>query len=232
MQYVISDIHGCYEKYIQLLEHIKFTEKDTLYVLGDIIDRGNDGLKIMFDMMNKENIIPILGNHEYMAYRCLKRLSVEITADNYDTYLDEDILKEYALWANDGGDTTAKDFRLLSSDDKDSILNYIEEFSLYEEVEVNGNSFVLLHAGLSNFSLSRKLEEYHLHEMIFERMNFEDKYYDDKIIVTGHTPTFLIDEKYRGKIYKKNNCYAIDCGVVYGEKLGCLCLDTLEEYYV
>ena len=38
MQHVISDIHGCYEKYIQLLEHIKFTEKDTLYVLGDIID--------------------------------------------------------------------------------------------------------------------------------------------------------------------------------------------------
>ena len=25
---------------------------------------------------------------------------------------------------------------------------------------------------------------------------------------------------------------AIDCGAVYGGRLGCICLDTMEEYYV
>lgn len=33
-------------------------------------------------------------------------------------------------------------------------------------------------------------------------------------------------------VHKKNNHIAIDCGASFGGKLGCICLDTLEEYYV
>jgi serine/threonine protein phosphatase 1 len=40
MTYVIADIHGCYEQYKALLEKINFSASDTLYVLGDVIDRG------------------------------------------------------------------------------------------------------------------------------------------------------------------------------------------------
>lgn len=39
MIYVISDIHGCYDKYIKMLEKIRFSSEDTLYVLGDVLDR-------------------------------------------------------------------------------------------------------------------------------------------------------------------------------------------------
>lgn len=39
MIYVMSDIHGCYDKYQTMLEVIKFTADDTLYVLGDVPDR-------------------------------------------------------------------------------------------------------------------------------------------------------------------------------------------------
>ena len=38
--YVISDIHGEYEKFMELLEEIELEENDTLYVLGDVLDRG------------------------------------------------------------------------------------------------------------------------------------------------------------------------------------------------
>ena len=38
--YVISDIHGEYDKFMELLDKIKLKETDTLYVLGDILDRG------------------------------------------------------------------------------------------------------------------------------------------------------------------------------------------------
>ena len=34
---------------------------------------------------------------------------------------------------------------------------------------MNGNTFVLVHAGLSNFSLDRDLEDYDISEMIFEK---------------------------------------------------------------
>jgi len=54
----------------------------------------------------------------------------------------------------------------------------------------------------------------------------------NKCIVTGHTPTGLIDAAYNGRVWKGNNHIAIDCGAVFGGVLGCLCLDTMEEFYV
>ena len=85
----MSDLHGCYDKYLQMLEKIKFNKDDTLYVLGDSIDRGDDGIKILLDMMKRPNVVPMLGNHEYMAYSVLKKFNVEITAYNYNSHLDE-----------------------------------------------------------------------------------------------------------------------------------------------
>ena len=53
MVYAVSDIHGCYDKYIDLLNEINFSPDDTLYVLGDVIDRRPDGFKIMLDMAQR-----------------------------------------------------------------------------------------------------------------------------------------------------------------------------------
>ena len=44
MIYVMSDIHGMYEKYEKMLKQIDLSEKDTLYVLGDIVDRGSGSM--------------------------------------------------------------------------------------------------------------------------------------------------------------------------------------------
>lgn len=40
MYYAMSDIHGRFDKYKEMLSLIDFTPRDTLYVLGDVIDRG------------------------------------------------------------------------------------------------------------------------------------------------------------------------------------------------
>ena len=40
MIYAVSDLHGCYDKYRNMLEKIHFSETDTLYILGDVVDRG------------------------------------------------------------------------------------------------------------------------------------------------------------------------------------------------
>ena len=47
MTYVMSDIHGQYEKYAQMLEKISFSDEDTLYILGDVLDRGDHSMKIL-----------------------------------------------------------------------------------------------------------------------------------------------------------------------------------------
>ena len=74
MTYAISDIHGCYEEYIELLEIINFSEDDTLYILGDICDRGEKPMEIYNDIMTRDNVIPLFGNHEHLAYINLRHL--------------------------------------------------------------------------------------------------------------------------------------------------------------
>lgn len=68
-------------------------------------------------------------------------------------------------------------------------------------------------------------------ELIVGEPEYEKEYFPDRYLVTGHTPTGLIDESYSGRIYQKNNHIAIDCGAVFGNPLGCICLNTLEEFY-
>ena len=47
----MSDIHGQYELFRNLMEQIILGKDDTLYVLGDVVDRGPDSMKILKYMM-------------------------------------------------------------------------------------------------------------------------------------------------------------------------------------
>ncbi len=231
MIYCMSDIHGQYEKYCKMLEKIKFSSDDVLYVIGDVVDRAEGGIRILQDMMYRENVIPIIGNHEYMAYSILPKLNTEIKDETIDM-LDENFVEGLLNWQMNGGDCTITEFSKLNKDDKEEIIDYLSEFSLYEIVKVNGNKFVLVHAGIDNFEKSRSMEDYGIEELIFNRCQYNVQHFNDAYLVTGHTPTFLIEEDCRGKIYKKNNNIAIDTGCCYGEQLACICLNTLEEFYV
>ena len=113
----MSDIHGEYEKYISMLQKISFKDRDTLYVLGDVVDRGERPIDILQDMMVRPNVYPIIGNHELMALDMLKTLSVEITDKNYATHINEELMKNLMQWQTDGGETTIKQFQKLPSDE-------------------------------------------------------------------------------------------------------------------
>ena len=232
MIYCISDIHGNYESYKKLLEKVNFSDKDTLYVLGDVIDRGKQSIKILQDMMIRPNVIPIIGNHEYMGIQCLKFLIKEITEDSIAS-IDEDIIQGLLEWQNVGGQATMDEFHKLSMEEKQDIIDYLEEFSLYEEVTVKGINYVLVHAGLCNFAEDRPLEDYQLHELIFKAPEYFRVYYSDKYLVTGHLPTSgIMDNEKPYFIFKGNNHIAIDCGSGCGGQLGMICLDTGEEFYL
>lgn len=232
MIYVMSDLHGCYQEYLKALEVIGFNDNDQLYVLGDIVDRGKEPIKLLQDMMMRSNIFPIIGNHEYMALTVLRKFCVEITQENVETHLDEEDMENFYHWCSDGGKVTLEQFRKLSSEEQLDILDYLEEFSLLEEVSVNGKDFVLVHAGLHPFLPDKPLEEYQLEEVIFKSPNYDLVYFADKYLVSGHKPTISIDKKKRGQIIEKNHHIAIDCGCVFGMNLGVYCLDTGEKWYI
>ena len=135
-------------------------------------------------------------------------------------------------WCNDGGRVTLKQFRRLSREEQQDLLDYLEEFSLLEEVSANGKKFVLVHAGLHPFLPDKPLEDYRLEEVIFKSPNYDFVYYADKYLVSGHKPTVSIDKRKKGQIIEKNHHIAIDCGCVFGMNLGVYCLDTGEKWYI
>ena len=232
MIYAVSDIHGCYKLYQKLLDKIHFSDKDLLYVLGDVIDRGPEPIKVLMDMAQRFNVIPLIGNHEYMAMSVLKKLMMEITDDNYDKVLSSDFMTEYHYWIGDGGQTTLDQFKRLSADDRVLIMDYLEEFELYAELTVNGENYRLVHADIAGEAKDWPLEAFGPAELIFTRADYARVYSTDYVLVTGHTPTMLIDPAYAGKIYQNNRHIAIDCGCVYGQTLGAYCFDTGECVYV
>lgn len=225
MTYVMSDIHGCYEEYMDMIAKINLKDTDSLYILGDIIDCGENPIKVLQDMSMRVNVFPIFGDHEYTAYENMKML-VE-SADS----LDAETLEALTDWVQNGGQSTINEFMQLEQEEKEGILEYLEEFSMYETVEVEGKKYILVHAGLRDFDPEKDLDEYEPEDLLFDEADYSKKYFKDTYLVTGHTPTFRIDEESRGVIYKNKNHIAIDCGAEYGEGLGCICLETGKEYY-
>ena len=65
MTYVISDLHGYpLKNFQQLLDKAAFSQADTLYILGDIIDRNGDGgVEMLCWLLSQPNIHLLLGNH-------------------------------------------------------------------------------------------------------------------------------------------------------------------------
>ena len=222
--WVVSDLHGDYEGYMSILKKIHFSENDVLYVNGDVLDRGRGGLKILQHMMLQPNIYPILGNHEYMGIQCLRFLMQEITEESI-AGMDAGMIEGLLQWQNIGGQATIDEFHKLSMEEKQDIVDYLEEFALYEEIAVGGKFYIIVHAP------ERPLEHYGLHELLFNYNDYETVYFSDKYLITGHLPTRAIEGAKPDYIYRANNHIAIDCGAGFGGRIGAFCLETEEEVY-
>lgn len=229
----MSDLHGNADAYHLMLKKINFQKDDMLYILGDILDRGPNPIKIIMDLMQRANVEVIAGNHCVMACECIPLLLKEVTDDSIAELNEEKLMKIFD-WQQNGGTTTIEELRKCEEQLRRDILSFISEFELYDEIEVGGKQFVLVHAGLRNFSPEKELWEYELDELVWERPNYSKAYFKDKYVITGHTPTMSIRENpHPGYIYQANNHIAIDCGCCFpGGRLGCLRLDDMKEFYV
>lgn len=236
MTFVVSDIHGCYDEYKKLLERIHFRADDTLYVLGDVIDRGADGFKILLDMAGRANIITLMGNHEAMAIVALSYLSN--TLQEGKTILDEENKEAVEIWFCNGGEVSFFDFLSLDKEQMQIVWNYMQKLPLYKEISLGGKQFILVHGGLDNFSTDRPMEDYTPDEILWCHTKPDTVYFQDKLLICGHTPTPLLYAESGKSIdqvqfFHGKTFIDIDCGCVFPRGcLGCLCLDTMEEIYI
>lgn len=237
MIYVMSDIHGNKNAFNSIMSQINLKENDRLYILGDIIDRGCDGIKLLQEIMDMHNVYMLLGNHEYMMMDALN-FPYEPNGCTSDIPIDG----KKILWFENGGNTTYNAWLNLSLEEKDKIKNYLLNLPLIYDINVNGKMFKLVHAvpcdiydniGDQFPDESRAFFSVWNRELIFDMAHC-----DDFITVFGHTPTYNLTKSMPMKIYYNKNIIGIDCGAAYQKdfssklcRLSCIRLDDMKEFY-
>ncbi len=233
MIYVSSDWHGAEPKQIKaLLEKIEFSDEDFLFVLGDIIDRGEHGVELIKMIMFEPNIKLIRGNHEQMLLSC-SFLFDEITDETINDF-NADKLRMLRNWQMNGGDATIKGLSKETPEMRKMILELIEETPYYDSVVVNGEDFLLVHAGLALDACGkfRRLSESTKDDLLWIRPRINTEYSHDFMTVIGHTPTYFYGEEHRGRILKTDTWIDIDVGSGHGCSPAILRLDDMREFYL
>ena len=202
--YVTADLHGCYDAFLDLLEKIDFSADDMLYIIGDVIDRGDHGVELLQYIMNTPNIRLLLGNHELMMAEALA-------------------CGDHELWFYNGGMVTYKAFLRLSEEEQTKIREYLDTLAVFLDIRVKGRTFRLIHG-------RPMADESDITAGVWERPVPDDVFFSDRTVIVGHTPTmFYGDDRH---ILHGKNVIFIDCGYIYNGLLGCIRLEDMKEFYI
>ena len=211
MIYVLSDIHGNRENFNAILEKIKLTEKDTLYILGDVIDPN--GIDILKEIMKNKNFKMTLGNHEYLMLQALK---------------DENNL---SAWYSRKGEPTNDEFGKLSDSEKEEIVTFLKNLPLHYEITVNDKAYWLTHCLIKNsLGITDSIIK-------FNRIENDLEINDDYTVIFGHTPTKYYQNNNPLEVFYGENRIGIDCGSSYPKdsefkgRLCCIRLDDMKVFY-
>jgi hypothetical protein len=231
MVFAVSDLHGYpLEKFKLLLEKANFSDSDFLYVLGDVIDRGKDGINILKWLIYHQNTELILGNHEQIMLNC--EFLFDGTTDGTLGSLNQRKFSIYSTWAANYGRVTLDALSFMRNNEIKYILDYIREAPLYDKVAVNGNDFLLVHSGLGNFDVRKNMSEYSADELLWTRPDLDTRYFEDITTIFGHTPTVYFGEEYKGKPVITDSWINIDVGAGIGLSPLLLRLDDMKEFYI
>lgn len=232
--WAFSDIHGQRHLFNAVME--KIGPNDTVYFLGDAIDRGPDGWTIFKQLMDDPRVIFICGNHEDMMIDALR------------TFPEIRWNRDIEVWDWNGNGPTVDG---IWEDDPEIVKQYLERarnlpiFQIYTS-PVNGYTFWLSHAGCD---YTKNLAELDRERLIWDRTHFiSNKWFhddpDNLFIVHGHTPIPLLVEElsmYHDDIpregdiepgayyYAGGHKICIDCGAHFTDTTVLLNLDTFDE---
>lgn len=191
---------------------ICFSERDRLYILGDVIDRAEGGLDLLRWVMETPNVTMLLGNHEEMCLRLLRH------------YRFAGEKKRAFLWEN-GSSTYRRIITECNSGERKSICAFLARLPDHLELEVEGQRFHLVHAWPGEERDTR----------LWRRPSPSDPApFPDRLTLIGHTPTCRFQEAEPMRIWRGNGVLDLDCGCGHnwtGRRLGCLRLEDMQEFY-
>lgn len=233
MIYILSDIHGNERRFHSILRQIGLKKSDTLYVLGDVIDRHGGGIPILRRIMAMPNAKMLLGNHEYMMLRAL--------GAPYDDNTDTGTALPH--WYRNGGKVTHDHFKRLRKTTRAQIIDYLRALPLHYDVELDGVSYKLVHgAPVEDFADNNDPRYLNpVHFAVWKRWETAEFPIHDYTLVFGHTPTRHYQDCIPMALWQQSGRIGIDCGSGYPEdkddptsrwgRLCCLRLDDGKAFY-
>ena len=239
--YATSDWHGIDKKLIEkILQWLK--PEDTLVILGDVIDRGEDGIDLLEMIMADSRCLLLKGNHEQMMI------------DTYQTHT----RSSWNLWMQNGGEATENAFYKRTEQERKKIIKFLSEAPIKWCFRFGKKIILLEHAGYT------PTLEYN-HDPLWDRYHFIESWPKDKentYIVHGHTPVQylkfefdycgkdaqgsldeemeikrqwyengIIDWKPTILCYCDGHKFDIDMGAISSKRIALLDLDTFEPIY-
>lgn len=133
----MSDIHGSMRRFRSIMKQIDLQPEDMLYVLGDVIDRGADGIRILRELMAMPNVRMTLGNHELMMLESL------CYPDSNDPY---ECKPPLYRWYNNGGRVTHDYLKRLRKTLRAEIFSYLDALPVNIKITLNDTQYILTHA--------------------------------------------------------------------------------------
>jgi len=221
MHYVLSDIHGDCTAFETILAMIDLHSEDQLYVIGDVIDRGQDGIAILQRIREMPNATLLLGNHEYMMINALRH-----PEDNWAAY----------QWYRNGCDDTVRHYYELDRREREDLLLCLEALPIQLQVQVGERQFILVHAAPTELYEAGRWKDATEYAMWARIPLTAPPSFKGSTILIGHTPTGYVqraDWPYM-RIAHGDGVIDLDCGCVFpdsGGQLGCLRLEDGTEFY-
>ena len=122
--YCAGDIQGCADALERLLAHIGFSpSRDTLYLLGDLVNRGPDSAAVLRRCMAMEgSVLAVLGNHDLHLLALAHGVRTPSRRDTLDA--------------------------LLKASDRNAIFDWLRRQPLARSVVHGGDSLLMVHAGV------------------------------------------------------------------------------------
>ncbi|NKB18329.1 MAG: serine/threonine protein phosphatase [Pseudanabaena sp. CRU_2_10] len=184
---------------MMLIDRLKLKAADQLFFLGDLIDRGPQSAQVV-DWVMRSGHICLCGNHEQM---CLEAFTVI------------DAPLAWQGWLTNGGSKTLESYggELIP----DAHLDWISQLPLYADL----GDVWLVHAGVNpNLPIDKQGEmEFCWIREPFHRIT--EPYFNEKVIITGHTITFVFPGVQPGQLVQGIGWLDIDTGA-YHPKSGWL----------
>jgi serine/threonine protein phosphatase 1 len=211
--YVMTDIHGNFELFDKAMDWIEADSGDDylLYFLGDAIDRGNDGYRIMISLLENSKVIYLKGNHEDMFVHAAIEYSelamqFDCTRSELITRFDEDVeaIMNYgidmSLYYQNGGKSTFQDW--IHAGAKMNIVYKVRSLPLKA---IWGNCD-MCHAGCQTADWDNESA------LLWDRSHFTSAWFSERILIHGHTP---LGEDCAKIAHYQEQKYDLDCGSWY-----------------